>query len=224
MPATAPPPRTIAEELALLEQQQELLARADRQHRAALARGDSFLERAKDKWNSEVEGAVRWAATKDWTAAREDAEVVAARAWARATGGEAPAQTAERAKVLVSERAATTGAAARGAAAQASTRTGEVAHEKAVEAREAATSIWERGFRKSKEVVGRAKEAVGIAEQKVQETAAGINKAVEASGVERVLQQRYERRDGVMSKTVEEMLDERYKPMVDQDHSNLRGL
>lgn len=224
VPATAPPPRTIAEELALLEQQQELLARADGRHRAALARGDSFVERAKDRWNSEVEGAVRWAAAKDWTAAREDAEVAAARVWARATGGEAPAQAAERARVLVAERAAATGAAARGAAAEASSRTGEAAHEKAVEAKEAATSIWERGFRKSREVVGRAKEVVSIAEQKVQEKAVGINKAVEASGVERVLQQRYERRDGVMSKSAEEMLEERYKPMIEQDNSNLRGL
>ncbi|ROV96836.1 hypothetical protein VMCG_07877 [Cytospora schulzeri] len=226
IPATAPAPRTIAEELALLEQQQELLARADRQHRAAaLARGGSFVERAKDRWNSEVEGAVRWAATKDWTAAREDAEVAAARVWARATGGaEPPARTAERARVLVAERAAAAGEAARGAAAQASARTGEVAHEGAAGAREAATSIWERGFRKGREAVGRAKEVVVRAEQKVQDKVVEVSRASEASGVERVLQQRYERRDGVLSKSVEEMLEERYKPMVEQDNSNLRGL
>ncbi|KUI61743.1 hypothetical protein VP1G_08902, partial [Cytospora mali] len=120
------------------------------------------------------------------------------------------------------ERAAAAGAAARDAAAQASARTGEVAQGKAVEAKEAATSIWERGFRRSKEVVGKAKEAVGIAEQKVQEKVLEV-KAAESS-VERVLQQRYERKNDVTSKSVEEILEERYKPMAEQDNSKLRGL
>ncbi|ROW13350.1 hypothetical protein VPNG_05494 [Cytospora leucostoma] len=225
VPATAPPPKTIAEEIALLEQQQELLARAERQQsRGARGAADSFLERAKDKWNSEVEGAVRWATTKDWTAAREDAEDTAARVWARATGGEQPAQTAERAGGVVAERAAAAAGAARGAAEQASARTGEVAHERAAEAKEAATSIWERGFRKGKEVAGKAKEAVERAEQIVQDKALEIKGAEADSSVERVLQQRYEGKDGVFSKSVEELLEERYKPMVEQDNSILRGL
>lgn len=220
VPATAPPPRTIAEELALLEQQQELLARADgrrRQRHGPAARDQGFVERAKERWNREVEAAVRWATTKDWAAAREDAEVAAARVWARARatgGGEVPAEKG--ARVLVAEGAA----AARGAAARA----GEAVEGGAAEARGAATSIWERGFRKSREVVDKAKEVVGMAEQRVQETAAEVSKAAKAADVERVLQQRYERRDGVLGKSVEEMLEERYKPMVEQDNSNLRGL
>lgn len=228
VPATAPPPRTIAEEIALLEQQQELLARAERQQqqqgRGRSGAGSSFLERAKEKWNSEVEGAVRWATTKDWTAAREDAEDAAARVWARATGGEQPAQTAQRAGGAVAEKAAAVTAAARDTAGQASARTGEVAHEKAAEVKEAATSIWERGFRKGKEVAGKAKEAVERAEQVVQDKALEIRGAEAESSVERVLQQRYEGKDGVFSKSVEELLEERYKPMVEQDNSKLRGL
>ncbi|KAK7737962.1 hypothetical protein SLS53_006340 [Cytospora paraplurivora] len=230
VPATAPPPKTIAEEIALLEQQQELLARAERQQnrgvRGALTRdgADSFLEKAKEKWNSEIEGAVRWATTKDWIAAREDAEDTAARIWARATGGEQPAQTAGRAGGLIAERAAAATVAARGAAEHASARTGEVAHERAAEVKEAATSIWERGFRKSKEVAGKAKQAVERAEQIVQDKALEFKAAEADSSVERVLQQRYEGKDGVFSKSVEELLEERYKPMVEQDNSKLRGL
>lgn len=213
VPASAPKPQTIAEELALLEYQQELLA-AGQQARRRRHFGDdqdrvsSFLRRAKARWNAEVEGAVRWASTKDWTAAREDAERAAARVWARATGG-------EQAGAPVQQRTRDAAELAREGAARA----GDVAWLKADEAKEAAGSIWERGFRRGKEAVGKAKAAVGLAEESVAAAVSnGVNGVKSASSpqseAERVIQQRYERTpEQVMSRTAEEVLEDRYKPM-----------
>lgn len=213
VPASAPKPKTIAEELALLEYQQELLAAAqqNRRHRYGDEDKGSFLRRAKDRWNTEVEGVVRWASTKDWTAAREDAEFAAANVWARATGGEPPAQLAARTRDVVSERAS----AAAGQAREGTVRASDVAWLKADEAKEAAGSIWERGFRKGKEAVGKAKAAVGIAEEKVADAVAnGGGITSPQSEAERVIQQRYERKpDEVLSRTAEEVLADRYKPI-----------
>ena len=47
--------------------------RPTREELAAAARAN-FADRAKDKWNSEVEGAVRWLQNADWDRARERAE------------------------------------------------------------------------------------------------------------------------------------------------------
>lgn len=210
IPATAPPPKTLAEELALLEQQQELLARADQQRRNLSTRNEGFFDKAKDRWNTEIEGAVRWAANKDWVAAREDAESTASRLWARASGGEVPAVSADRAA-----------AAAKGAAAQATAATGE----KASEAKEAATSIWERGFKKSKEIAGQAKAGIAKAEEKAQGLVWSAPAKTGETDVEKVLQQRYERKpDQSMSKSPEELLADRYRPMVEQDNTKLRGV
>lgn len=221
VPASAPPPRTVAEELALLEHQQELLARAQAHRAARLGRGASgdgdrdataagFLERAKDRWNAEVEGAVRWAANKDWTAAREDAEDAAARLWARATGGEPPAGTARRA-----------GAAVADGAGEAARQTGRAAGQ----AREAAGSAWERGVRRGKEVAAQAKAAVGLAEQRAEHAAGEVAGAVRAAEEEMLLQRRYQRvPEEVLNRSVEEALAERYKPVERQDSSKLRGV
>lgn len=209
MPVSAPPPKTIAEELALLEYQQELLAAAQqkRRHRHGDEDDATFVQRAKDRWNAEVEGVVRWASTKDWTAAREDAEFAAANIWARLTGGEPPAQMVARTSAAVSERAS----AAAGRARDASVTAQDVARLKKDEAKDAAGSIWERGFRKSKEAVGRAKAAVGIAEDKV---AAAVTEAVAEGEAEKAIRQRYERKpDEVLNRSAEEVLADRYKPI-----------
>lgn len=205
VPASAPPPKTVAEELALLEHQQELLARARARRAARLGGGGGgsagFLERAKDRWNAEVEGAVRWAANKDWAAAREGAEDTVAGLWARATGGEPPVRRA-------AERA------------------GEAARAGAGEAREAAGGLWERGVRRSKEVAAQAKAAVGLAEHKAEHKAAELVGAAKAKAAEeeRWLQQRYRRDPEVLNRSVEEALAERYKPVEQQDSSKLRGV
>lgn len=164
---------------------------------------------------------------------REDTEEAAARAWARLTGAggeggvvvpppvpvptQAQAQrSAERMKAAVADKAASGAVAAQ----QAVTRTKDVAQAKAVEASEAATSIWERGFRKSKEVAAKAKAVVGLAEEKAQQKVVELE-----SDVEMVMRQRYERRpEDTSSKTVEEVLAERYKPIEQRDNTKLRGL
>lgn len=214
IPATAPPPKTVAEELALLEQQQELLARAEAKRRNLSASNEGFFDKAKDRWNAEIEGAVRWAANKDWVAVREDAEVAASRLWARASGGEAPADTAQRAGAVVSNRAAAAAATAKGATS-----------DKAAEAKEAAGSFWERGFKKGKEIASQAKAGIAKAEEKAQDVVRGAAKQSGETDIEKVLQQRYERKpDESLSKSPEELLEERYRPMVEQDNTKLRGL
>lgn len=221
IPATAPPPKTLAEELALLEQQQELLARAEAKRRNLSSSNEGFFDKAKDRWNAEIEGAVRWAANKDWIAAREDAETAASRLWARASGGEAPADTAQRAGATVTDKAAAAATSAKGAAAQARAATGD----KAVEAKEAATSIWARGFKKGKEIADQAKAGLAKAEEKAQDVVRGAAKKTGESDIEKVLQQRYERKPvESLSKSPEELLAERYRPMVEQDNTKLRGL
>ena len=49
------------------------LRRPTRAELAAASRAN-FTDRAKDRWNSEVEGAVRWLQNADWDRARERAE------------------------------------------------------------------------------------------------------------------------------------------------------
>lgn len=214
IPATAPPPKTLAEELALLEQQQELLARAEAKRRNLSASNEGFFDKAKDRWNAEIEGAVRWAANKDWIAAREDAEVAASRLWARASGGEAPSDSAQRAGAAVTNKAAAATTTARGAAS-----------EKAVEAKEAAVSFWERGLNKGKEIADQAKAGLARAEEKAQDVVRGAAKKNGETDIEKVLQQRYERKpDESLSKSPEELLADRYRPMVEQDNTKLRGL
>lgn len=221
IPATAPPPKTVAEELALLEQQQELLARAEAKRRNLSATNEGFFDKAKDRWNSEIEGAVRWAANTDWVSVREDAEVAASRLWARASGGEAPSDSAQRVGAAVSNKAAAAATTAKGAAAQATATTGD----KAAEAKEAAGSIWERGFKKSKEIASQAKAGIAKAEEKAHDVVRGVAKQAGETDIERVLQQRYERKpDESLSKSPEELLEERYRPMAEQDNTKLRGV
>lgn len=168
---------------------------------------------------------MRWAADTDWVAAREDAEDTVLRLWARATGGEAPAQTAQRVGVAAGERAAAAAGAARSTAETAAVQTKEVLQSTAVEAKEAGASIWERGFRKGKEVAEKAKAAVGVAEDKAQQKATQLATGVLDPDVEKVIQQRYEKKpEDVLNQSVEEVLQERYKPVVEQDRSKLRGV
>lgn len=161
-----------------------------------------------------MEAAVRWAANKDWVAAREHAEDTVSRVWARASGGEPPSRTAERAGAAVSQKAAYAATTARSTAEQTASRTKEAVQVKAVEAKEAGTSIWERGFRKSKEVASQAKAAVGLAEEKVQQKATELASVIEADA-DKVIQQRFERKpEEVLKQSPEEVLEQRYKPVV----------
>lgn len=73
-----------------------------------------------------------------------------------------------------------------------------------------------------KDVVGRAKAAVLLAEERAE--AKVDAKLLHVSEIEKVLNQRYEKDDSVMKKSVKEVLAERYKPIDERDNSRLRGI
>lgn len=148
--------------------------RPTRAELAAAARAN-FTDRAKDRWNSEVEGAVRWLQGADWERARERAE--------------------DRVGVLVGASGA------------------DVAVERAVargaEATEELGEIVERGIVKGKD----AGDIDAVADD-----------AIGPEGeVERALRQRYERAPA-RTRTVSEVLRERYLPMDQRDNTVLRGV
>ncbi|KAI5857335.1 hypothetical protein GGS23DRAFT_388038 [Durotheca rogersii] len=93
------------------------LAAAERAH---------FVERAKDRWNAELEGAVRWAQEKDWDEVREDVEAAAARLWARAFadadgGVAAPGDKLAEGKTVAAEKGSGVAPAAKSSYAEAKT-------------------------------------------------------------------------------------------------------
>lgn len=163
---------------------------------------------------------MRWATTTDWVAAREDAEDAALRVWARVTGGEAPAQTAARVGAAAGESAVAAAEVVRREAGEAAGATGEFLQGTAAEAKEAGVSIWERGFRKGKELAEEARSAVGVAEEKAQvktrETRAEWANAVQEEDAEKIIEQRYAAPEVVLSRSAEEILEDRLKPDVDQ--------
>ena len=221
-----------------------------RAERAALARAN-LVGSAKDRWNAEIESAVRWAQTKDWGEVREGVEVASGRLWRAAFGGEAEqaARTAEAGVAKTATATATAAAAGQrkadeavgsvGAAARSAleetrphvARAPAAAEDRAAEAKATAGGLVQRGIERGKEMVGRAKAAAGLAEEKDGAAAAAAAAAASAtnaelpglSPVEKALQQRYER-SNPMSKSVEEVLDERYKPIGQRDNTVLRGL
>ncbi|EOO03538.1 hypothetical protein UCRPA7_946 [Phaeoacremonium minimum UCRPA7] len=213
-----------------------------RSEQAALARAN-FVETAKDRWNAEIEGAVRWAQTKDWDEVRDEAEGALSRLWSTAFGA-SPSQSAEnaaeRVKAAAVSRARETKEAASGTAgsvsaaaksaleetkvrgAKAVTSAEGKTQEVAAEAKGAATSAFQRGLQKGKEIVGKAKAAVGVAEEKLESRADAA--IFHMSDVEKALQQRYEKSDDVMKKSIDELLDERYTPIDKRDNTKLRGI
>lgn len=68
------------------------------------------------------------------------------------------------------------------------------------------------GIEKGKEVFGKAQAAVGLGEEK-----SGV------SAVEKALHERYEK-SGEIEKSVEQVLEERYKPVDQRDNTVLRGV
>ncbi len=189
---------------------------------AALQRAN-FVETAKDRWNAEVEGAVRWLQTTDWDTIRENAEDGVANLWTRAFGvGDRPAREAVQVtKANVDEARSNLSAAARKAAEETRTRASQVAAN--VENKStAAKGVLQRGIEKGKELAGETKTTVELAEKKL---ASKVESAMAPlSDVEKALQQRYGRGEDIMSKSIHEVLDERYKPIDQRDNTVLRGL
>lgn len=188
---------------------------------AAAAERAHFVEKAKDRWNAEIEGAVHWVQNKDWDEVREGVEMALARLWARSFGDpQAQAEKGEEVASRVSadantklgqgkEKVASVAAAAKNAYADAKAKGSEVAartEEKAEEARGSIFSSIASGFRKGKEAAENATSAVlKGAEQKVEELPSGLTEE------ERALNQRYQGSNG-FDKSAEEVLAARYAP------------
>ncbi|KAK0643134.1 hypothetical protein B0T16DRAFT_459311 [Cercophora newfieldiana] len=186
LPRRAPTP----EEDALYPPSRAELAARHRTH---------FVETAKDRWNAEIEGAVRWAQSKDWTAVREDAE--------ERLLGVAKRVDVHDVKEEVKSRARGAGEKVAGVAGQ---------------VRQDVTGAVAKGIEVGKDVVGRAKATVLLVEERAE--AKVDAKLLHVSEIEKVLNQRYERDESVMKKSVKEVLAERYQPIDERDNSRLRGI
>ncbi|KAI0387156.1 hypothetical protein F5Y04DRAFT_275612 [Hypomontagnella monticulosa] len=187
---------------------------------AAAAERAHFVEKAKDRWNAEVEGAVRWVQNKDWDEVREGVEMALGRLWARTFGDPQEQEAASRARSDVDtklsqgrEKAASVAAAAKNAYADAKAKGSEVAtrtEEKVEETRGSIFNTIASGFRKGKEVAEKATSAVVKgAEQKVEELPSGLTEE------EKALNQRYQGSAG-FDKSPEEVLAARYGPTNQQ--------
>ncbi|KAI1133400.1 hypothetical protein F5Y10DRAFT_228961 [Nemania abortiva] len=174
----------------------------------------NFTEAAKDRWNAEVENAVRWAQSKDWTEVREDAEAALGRLWARALG-----KTQEDNEKGAREKNDSVAAAAKSAYADAKAKSAELASETEKKAEEKAEGAKDtilgaigKGLQKGKEVFSSAKSAAGV-EEKAETT---------LSPVEKALQERYEK-PSESKQTVEEILAARYAPTDQKDNATLKA-
>ncbi|KAM0669209.1 hypothetical protein ACQRIU_002771 [Beauveria bassiana] len=209
------------------------------------------VEILKDKWNDEIGRAVRWVQTTDWDEVRHGVTSQAGALWARVTG-QTPEQSVDAAKSAAEDKARSIEQSARGGfqKAKAEARSvEEAAQNKALEARlqakkttkEAASTIAEtakegaqeaggvlssllgRGTEKAAELAGKAKEAVGLASGAV----ADIDRVTLTTGVsavEKALHQRFQKTAIKDTRTVAEVLQERYTPVDRRDNTNLRGL
>ncbi|KAK3378277.1 hypothetical protein B0H63DRAFT_242870 [Podospora didyma] len=237
----------------------------------AMQERSHFIESAKDRWNAEIEGAVRWAQTKDWTATFESAEDAAARLvgltpaqresmngaaaqaavvsavgqakedlQAAARGAQATASSAAegirsrygRTKVSVAETAHDLREDVRLAGEEINRRAGETrvqavetaraVQQEAVAAKGALAQGIEKGIEKGRQMIGKAKARALLAEEKIEAKVDG--KLLHLSEIDRALAQRYEKDEGVMKKSVEEILRERYIPISKRDNTQLRGV
>ncbi|KAJ4265410.1 hypothetical protein NW762_004698 [Fusarium torreyae] len=179
----------------------------------AAAQRAQTVEIAKDRWNTEVENAVRWVQRTDWVEVREGLEDTASRLWARAFGGspsEALDQAGQKAKdaerrvkPVVKEEAAKLGETSGKVAAAAKS-----AYQKAkAETKEFAHVVLDHS--KDKENVDIAQEDGALSD---------------LTPVERALKQRFDKPEEKVNKTVEEALEDRYKPMDSRDNTQLRGV
>ncbi|KAL3960824.1 hypothetical protein ACCO45_005941 [Purpureocillium lilacinum] len=223
----------------------------------AAAQRAASVEVAKDRWNEEVENAVRWVQNTDWVDVREDLEARVAGLWARAFGGavdgaekageklEPAARQAEAAAREAGSSIASAGKAAFDKAKERGARYESTMEDKALEARltgrrqiekaEAEAkkkaseaqgviaSALEKGRDKAHEVVDKVKTAVGLAEEKAAAAAATVDGKAQ-SPVAKALQQRYEKPEAKINRTVAEVLQERYTPIDKRDNTVLRGL
>jgi MICOS complex subunit MIC12 len=90
-------------------------------------------------------------------------------------------------------------------------------------ARGALRNVISKGMEKGKEVIDKAQAAIGLATEKVESASPSIGSGLGISDVEKALRERYEKPTG-LNRTVEEALEERYKPIDERDNTVLRGV
>ncbi|KAL7793546.1 hypothetical protein V8C37DRAFT_378192 [Trichoderma ceciliae] len=211
----------------------------------AAAQREAAVEVAKQRWNSEVENAVRWVQHTNWDEVREGMEGRIAYLWAKATGQsleevERARRALEPLKRTQDKAGGEIAAATRGAfnqakdtaeriemsaenrALDARLRSSKAVEETAAEAKGIVNATLEKGREKAKEIVGKAKTAVGLAEAQVEEMAGDKTKS-QLNPVQQALNQRYEK-PSKDARTTAEILKERYIPMDKRDNTVLRGL
>jgi altered-inheritance-of-mitochondria protein 5 len=205
--------------------------------RAELAREErsTFIEASKDRWNNEIEHAVRWVQNKDWSEVRESLEDQVARLWGKEIqrSRDVIQRSEDQARPRVQEAvdrsrvAATEGAHSAAAGVEhAGVKAREAADLASVKSKQAADyagrtggavrGAVQKGIEKGKEVAT----AVGAALTTAKDDIKG---AIELSEVEKALQQRYVGSSSI-DQTVEEALAERYTPIDKRDNSVLRGV
>jgi len=183
-----------------------------REEAAQKARAN-FVEMFKDRWNAEVEGAVRWVQGTDWRVVRERAEDrVAGLFGASLNGGEIKdmAVAAGKEARSVVEGMATS---VKDTAATAS----EVVKEESKAAKGKVVEAVERSKKVGKDVIG---EAMGKAVEVEKKAAIKLEGE---SDVEKALRQRYEKPQET-KKSAKEILEARYTPIDKRDNTALRGI
>ncbi|KAK7413517.1 hypothetical protein QQX98_007594 [Neonectria punicea] len=161
----------------------------------AAAQRSTAVEVAKDRWNHEIENAVRWVQRTDWVRVREDLEDSASRLLGHvpAEASESVGQAQKKTLSLVKEGGSQVAAAAQGAF--------ETAKAKG---KQAIAATLENGKDIVNELEGGAVPTL--------------------SPVQMALNQRFEKPEVQVNQTVEDALKERYKPMNKRDNSVLRGV
>ncbi|KAK4219309.1 hypothetical protein QBC37DRAFT_410760 [Rhypophila decipiens] len=201
---------------------------------AAQQRGH-LIETAKDKWNSEIESAVRWAQSTDWDSVRENAEDATARLLGIAR--ESAVQTSSDAAGAIRKTSSEAAVAARNATNSAIVsaaetkedlkttllRAKDIAAETAVGTKEESKGLIASAIEKGRHMVGKTKAAVHLAEEKIE--ARVDAKLLHVSEIEKALNERFEKpKVDPMSRSVEEVLAERYTPIDQRDNTRLRGI
>ncbi|KAK7220582.1 hypothetical protein V2G26_008585 [Clonostachys chloroleuca] len=198
----------------------------------AAAQRLSSIEVAKDRWNYEVENAVRWVQRSDWSEIREGVEDGIANLWANAFG-EAPAEGAQTVNAKAVEAGEGVAAAAQNAYTKAAAQARSVeqaAEDKILEARLRANRQAVKVETAVKEKASEAKGVLASAIEAGKEKANALLGRVEAeaeseaSPVAKALEQRYAQPEAKVNKTVAEVLRERYTPFDERDNTLLRGV
>lgn len=103
-------------------------------------------------------------------------------------------------------------------------RAGEDIKETAEQTKGTLSTLFEKGKETATSLMDKARSATGLAGDKVERAIDGQTAAADMSDVRKALHQRYEKTTAVDTRSAEEVLKARYKPIDNQDHTVLRGL